>query len=148
MRSVNAAKPSGSGRRWGTPVRVVALQAVVTVVVAALALAWGADEAKSALLGGLVAFLPNAYFAWAASRAGRGGQDATQEAVVEGGKFLVRWLVKMGLMVVLLVFALVFLKAGSLGFFIGLVAVLMAQFASPLLGGATGVEKGGTEPRV
>lgn len=143
---MNAAKPSGSGRRWGTPVRVVALQAAVTVAVAALALAWSVDEAKSAFLGGLVAFLPNAYFAWAASRAGRGGQDATQEAVIEGGKFLGRWLVKMGLMVALLVVALAVLGAGSLGFFVGLIATLIAPLASPLVGG-TGAERGGSKPQ-
>ena len=126
----------------------MALQAAVTVFVAALALAWSVDEAKSAFLGGLVALVPNAYFAWAASRAGRGGQDAAQEAVVEGGKFLGRWLVKMGLMVALLVVALAFLGAGSLGFFGGLVATLMAPLASPLLGGATGVEaESGSQPR-
>ena len=137
---MNAAKPTGSGRRWGTPVRVVALQAAVTVVVAALALAWSVDEAKSAFLGGLVAFLPNAYYAWAASRAGRGGQDAAQDAVIEGGKFLGRWLVKMGLVVVLLVVALTVLKAGSLGFFIGLIAALVAPLATPLVSGkANGV---------
>ena len=144
---MNATEPSGNGRRWGTPVRVVALQAAVTAVVAALALAWSVDEAKSAFLGGLVALLPNAYFAWAASRAGRGEQDAAQEAVVEGGKFLGRWLVKMGLMVALLVVSLGFLGAGSLGFFVGLVATLMAPLASPLVGGATDGEKGGTQPR-
>ncbi|MDE0053424.1 MAG: ATP synthase subunit I [Gammaproteobacteria bacterium] len=144
---MNAAKPSGSGRRWGTPVRIVALQAAVTVVVAALALAWSVDEAKSAFLGGLVALLPNAYFAWAASRAGRGGQDAAQEAVIEGGKFLGRWLVKMGLMVALLVVALGVLGAGSLGFFVGLVAALLAPLATPLVGGTTGVERGGSQPR-
>ena len=145
---MNSTGPSGTGRRWGTPVRVVALQAAVTAVVAALALSWSVDEAKSAFLGGLVALVPNAYFAWAASRAGRGGQDAAQEAVVEGGKFLGRWLVKMGLMVVLLVVALAYLGAGSLGFFGGLVATLMAPLASPLLGGATGVEAdSGSQPR-
>lgn len=144
---MNAAKPTGSGRRWGTPVRVVALQAAVTVVVAALALAWSVDEAKSAFLGGLVALLPNAYFAWAASRTGRGKQDAAQEAVVEGGKFLGRWLVKMGLMVALLVVALAVLGAGSLGFFVGLIATLIAPLASPLVGGATDAETGGTQPR-
>ena len=135
VRSVNAIGPAGNGRRWGTPVRVVALQAAVTVVVAALALAWSVDEAKSAFLGGLVAFLPNAYYAWAASRAGVGGQDAAQKAVIEGGKFLGRWLIKMGLVVALLVVALTVLKAGSLGFFIGLIAALLAPLATPLLGG-------------
>lgn len=143
---MNAAKPSGSGRRWGTPVRVVALQAAVTVVVAALALAWSVDEAKSAFLGGLVALLPNAYFAWAASRAGRGGQDAAQEAVIEGGKFLGRWLVKMGLVVALLVVALAVFKAGSLGFLIGLAGALMAPLAAPFVA-ADRVAGGGRQPR-
>ncbi|MDE0659123.1 MAG: ATP synthase subunit I [Gammaproteobacteria bacterium] len=143
---MNAAKPSGNGRRWGTPVRVVALQAAVTVVVAALALAWSVDEAKSAFLGGLVAFLPNAYFAWAASRAGRGGQDAAQEAVVEGGKFLGRWLVKMGLMVALLVVAVAVFKVGSLGFLIGLIGALMAPLAAPF-GWLSGSAGGGRQPQ-
>ena len=135
-----------SGRRWGTPARVVGLQAVVTLVVAATALLWGADEAKSALLGGMVAFVPNAYFAWAASRPGRAG--AQQEAVLEGGRFLGRWLVKMGLMVALLVIAVAVFEAGSLGFFAGLVAALMAQFASPWMGGATnGKDGSGSQPR-
>ena len=133
VRSVNATGPVGNGRRWGTPVRVVALQAAVTVVVAALALAWSVDEAKSAFLGGLVAFLPNAYFAWAASRAGRSVQDATQDAVIEGGKFLGGWLVKMGLMLALLIVAVAVFKVGSLGFLIGLVAALMAPLAAPLV---------------
>ena len=124
----------------------MALQAVVTVVVAALALAWSVDEAKSAFLGGLVAFLPNAYFAWAASRAGPDGQDETQEAVIEGGKFLGRWLVKMGLMVALLVVALAVLGAGSLGFFVGLIATLMAPL-SPLVVGTTGAGRGGSKPQ-
>ena len=124
----------------------MALQVAVTVVVAAVALAWSVDEAKSAFLGGIVAFLPNAYFAWAAGRAGRGGLDAKQEAVVEGSRFLGRWLVKMGLMVTLLIVALAVLKAGSLGFFAGLAATLMAQLAAPLVSGNS-VEQGGRQPR-
>ena len=151
---MNVVKPVGLGRRWGTPVRVVALQGTVTVLVAVLALAWSVDEAKSAFLGGIVAFLPNAYFAWSAGRAGRGGLDAKREAVIEGGKFLGRWLVKMGLMVTLLVVALAVLRAGSLGFFVGLVAALMAPLAAPLVGGMStarerqgSVETGGTQPR-
>ena len=136
-----------SGRRWGTPARVVGLQVVVTLCVAAAALFWSVDEAKSALLGGIVAFVPNAYFAWAASRSGRSGAPQ-QEAVLEGGRFLGRWLVKMGLMVALLVIALAVLKAGSLGFFAGLVAALMAQFASPWIGGASnGMDSSGSQPR-
>jgi len=124
------------------------LQTAVTVVVSVAALAWSVDEAKSAFLGGIVAVVPNAYFAWAASRARRSGPVAEHEAVLEGGKFLGRWLVKMGLMVALLVVALAVLKVGSLGFFVGLVAALMAQFASPWMGGATnGMDEGGSRPR-
>ena len=113
------------------------------MIVAALVLAWGVDEAKSAFLGGLVAFLPNAYFAWAASRAGQGGQ----EAVIEGGRFLGRWLVKMGLMVALLAVTLGVLGVGSLGFFVGLIATLMAPLATPLVGGTTSAKRGGSQPR-
>ena len=139
------AEPSGGGRRWGTPVRVVALQVAVTVAVAALALIWSVDEARSALLGGIVAFLPNAYFAWAAGRGGR-GLDAEHGAVIEGGKFLGRWLVKMGLMVALLVGSLAVFRAGSLGFFVGLVAALMAPLAAPLVSSKS-VETSGRQPR-
>ena len=115
------------------------------MVVAALALTWSVDEAKSTLLGGIVAFLPNAYFAWAAGRGGR-GLDGEHGAVVEGGKFLGRWLVKMGLMVALLVIALGVLRAGSLGFFIGLVAALMAPLAAPLVS-RKDVATSGRQPR-
>lgn len=140
---MNAVTPSGAGR-WGTPVRVVALQAVVTVAAAALAIAWSMDEAKSAFLGGLVALLPNAYFAWAVSR---GGKDAVQEAALEGGRFLGRWLVKMGLVVALLVATLAVWEVGSPGFFLGLVAVLMAQFAGPLVAGGERAEEYGPRAR-
>jgi len=123
-----------SERRWGTPIRVVGLQVAVTLLVAAAALAWGVDAAWSSLLGGIAAFVPNAYFAWAASRAGHpaDGQAGEQDqAVREAGRLLARWVVKIMLAVALLVVALTVVGAGGLGFFVGLGAALMA----PLLGG-------------
>ncbi len=43
--------------------RVLQLQALTVLLVSASALAWGKYHGMSALLGGLIAFLPNAYFA-------------------------------------------------------------------------------------
>ena len=79
-------------------------------------------------------------------RAARAAADWTrsQEAVIEGGRFLARWLVKMGLVVGLLVVCLTVLKAGSLGFFIGLFAALMAQFAAPFVDGNAKRSDGGS----
>ena len=118
----------------GGPIRVVGLQAAVAVVVAALMLIGGAEEAKSALLGGFVVVLPNAYFAWAATRPLRGGTD-DRAALTEAGRLIGRWVVKIALTVALLVAAIVLADAGSLGFFVGLGAALLAQLASPLVGG-------------
>ena len=120
-------------RRNG-PLRVVGLQAAVAVLVAALMLIWSADEAMSALWGGVAVVLPNAYFAWAATRPLRTGA-AAHEAVREAGKLLGRWVVKIALTVALLVAAIVVADAGSLGFFAGLGVALLAQLASPLVGG-------------
>ena len=125
----------GAGeRRWSTPARVVGLQVVVALAVAAVALAWSVAQARSALIGGIVAILPNAYFAWATNRAGRraGGEG---EAVAAAGKLLGQWLVKIALTVALLIAALVLAGAGGIGFFAGLGAALLAPLAAPLLGG-------------
>ena len=121
-------------RRNG-PLRVVGLQVAVAVLVAALMLIWSADEAMSALLGGFAVVLPNAYFAWAATRPLRRTGAAAHEAVREAGKLLGRWVVKIALTVALLVAAIVVADAGSLGFFAGLGVALLAQLASPLVGG-------------
>ena len=115
------------------PIRVVGLQSAVAIAVAALMLIGGVDEAKSALLGGFVVVLPNAYFAWAATRPLRGGTD--EHAVLEAGRLIGRWVVKIALTVALLVAAIVLADAGGLGFFVGLGAALLAPLASPLVGG-------------
>ena len=115
------------------PIRVVGLQSAVAIAVAALMLIGGVDEAKSALLGGFVVVLPNAYFAWAATRPLRRTDD--QAALLEAGRLIGRWGVKIALTVALLVAAIVLADAGGLGFFVGLGTTLLAQLASPLVGG-------------
>lgn len=116
------------------PIRVVGLQAAVTLAVAALMLVGGVDEAKSAFLGGFAVVLPNAYFAWAAMRPLRPSPDE-REAMLAASGLIGRWVVKIALTVALLVAAIVVVDAGGLGFFVGLSAALLAQLASPLVGG-------------
>ena len=117
------------------PLRVVGLQAAVTVAAAVLMLIGGVDEARFALLGGLAVVLPNAYFAWAATRPLRPRPDE-REAVLAAGGLIGRWVVKIALTVALLVAAIVVADAGGLGFFVGLSAALLAPLASPLVGGS------------
>lgn len=109
---------------------MVGLQAVATLLVATLVLVWSVDEAVPALVGGVVAFLPNAYFAWAATLAGR--YEASSGALA-GAWLLGQWVVKMALTVALLVVAFVVVGVGGVGFFIGLGAALAAMFAAPLV---------------
>lgn len=120
---------------------MVGVQAGVTAVVAALAALWGLEAAKAALVGGAVAFLPNAYFAWAS--AGHGGDRpapsgpeqaaAAQRAAVAGaGRLLRRWGGKLALTVALMVIAIVGLGVGSGAFFAGLGLALAAQHLAPL----------------
>lgn len=103
---------------------------------AAIAAIWGADAAKAALLGGAVAFLPNAYFAWAGlgRRPVAGDRAAMRRAATaEAGRLLGRWGVKLALTVTLLLFAIVVADAGGGAFFAGLGMALAAQFAAPLV---------------
>ncbi len=111
------------------PVRVVGVQVVAAAVAAAVAAMWGAEAAKAAFLGGAVAFLPNAYFAWAAGRRTAAGRGAYAEA----GRLLGRWGVKLALAMALLVFALAVADVGGGAFFAGLGVALAAQFAAPLV---------------
>ena len=123
---------TASGPRWGVPARVVALQAVVALLAAVLALIGSVDAAKSALLGGIAAWLPNAYFAWRLTRPVRQTNDAAVRLV---GRTLGWWAVKMALTITLLVAVLAVADVDGLGFILGLVAVLLAPLAAPLLGG-------------
>lgn len=107
---------------------MVGVQVVAAAVAAAVAAMWGAEAAKAAFLGGAVAFLPNAYFAWAAGRRTAAGRGAYAEA----GRLLGRWGVKLALAMALLVFALAVADVGGGAFFAGLGVALAAQFAAPL----------------
>jgi ATP synthase protein I len=58
--------------------QLLAIQALAIVLICALTLlVWGWREARSALLGGLIAFLPNAYFGASVGRP-RKSTDAQQ----------------------------------------------------------------------
>ena len=122
-------------------VGVVGAQVGVTAAVAALAAFWGLEAARAALIGGAVAFLPNAYFAWAGAR--RGGErpdpsgpedaaEAQRAAVAEAGRLFRRWGGKLALTVALMVIAIVGLGVGSGAFFAGLGLALAAQHLAPL----------------
>lgn len=110
--------------------RVLGLQLAASVAAAALALMWSFDDAKAALLGGLVAFLPNACFAWAVARA---KPDADQHAVWMAGRVLVQWAAKTVATAALLVATIVFVKPAAVAFVCGLAAALFAQLGAPLV---------------
>lgn len=120
---------------------MVGAQVGVTAVVAALAAFWSLEAAKAALVGGAVAFLPNAYFAWrGARRSGEGldpsgredAAEAQRAAVAEAGRLFRRWGGKLALTVALMVIAIVGLGVGSGAFFAGLGLALAAQHLVPL----------------
>lgn len=117
--------------RWGVPFRVVALQVAATTLVAAVALAWSAPAATSALLGGAVACLPNACFAWTL-RGGNGTKDSAAAVGLAAG-VLLGWVGKMALTAGLLVVALVFLNPAREAFVAGLAAALLAPLGAPLV---------------
>ena len=117
--------------RWGVPFRVVALQVAATALTAGVALAWGGAAAASALLGGAVACVPNACFAWTL-RGGGGAEDGTAALGAAAG-VLVRWVGKMALTVGLLVAVLVFLAPARAAFVAGLAVALLAPLCAPLV---------------
>lgn len=113
----------------GVPFRVVALQAAATALAAAVALAWGANAAASVLLGGAVAVVPNACFAWTLRD---GAADGVAAASAAAG-VLLRWVGKMALTVGLLVLALVFLSPAPAAFVAGLAVAVLAPLGAPLV---------------
>lgn len=116
--------------RCGVPFRVVALQAAATALAAAVALAWGAEAVVSVLLGGAVAVVPNACFAWTL----RGGSDADGAGAMRAAAgVLLRWIGKMALTVGLLVLALGFLTPVYAAFVAGLAVALLAPLGAPLV---------------
>ena len=117
-------------RRWGVPARVIALQLGAATLVALVALWWGADAAVSALLGGVVAVVPNAWFAWRL-RGGEAAGDQSAVARAAAGLFG-QWLVKLALTVTLMLAAITLLDAIGPAFFVGLAAALLAPLAAAL----------------
>lgn len=110
--------------------RILQLQALAIIAVAGLAMAWsGVEEAKSALLGGLVGFLPNALFAF---KFGRQDPKRTARQVVR--TFYLGETIK--LLVTALLFAIVFQLPGILfmPLIIGFVSVVMVFWFALLLG--------------
>jgi len=110
--------------------RVVGLQAIVTLLVAVgCYLMTDPVAAYSALLGGVVCFLPNLYFAWESFRH-QGAQAAKQ--IVRS--FYKAEAVKFGLTAVLfsLVFALV-RPLNPIYFFLTYVVVQVVHWLSPLV---------------
>ena len=115
--------------RCGVPFRVVALQAAATALAAAVALAWGGEAVVSVLLGGAVAVVPNACFAWTLRGGGADGAGAMRAAA----GVLLRWVGKMALTVGLLVLALGFLTPVYAAFVAGLAVALLAPLGAPLV---------------
>jgi ATP synthase protein I len=108
---------------------VLLIQALTIIGIFAVAYGLaGFQEAKSALLGGLVGFLPNAYFAF---KFGRRDPTKTAQAVVKA--FYLGETVK--LTITALLFVIVFQLPGILfmPLFIGFVAVIMVFWFALLL---------------
>lgn len=117
------------GRLFFAVRRILQLQALT--ILAVFALAWvlgGIEEARSALLGGLVGFIPNAYFA---IKFGRQDPKRTAKEVVRS--FYLGESVKLALTALL--FTLVFQLPGVsfLPLFIGFVSVLAVSWFALLL---------------
>ena len=117
------------GRLFLAVRRVLQLQALTILVISALALVLGGmQQARSALLGGLVGFLPNAYFA---VQFGRQAPSRTAKEVVR--TFYLGESIK--LIITALLFVLVFQLPGILfmPLFTGFVAVIMVFWFALLL---------------
>ena len=121
-----------SDAETAAPLRVVCLQVAASVLAAACALVGSFEAAKAALLGGMVAFLPNAYFAWATVRAGRRPVAGREEAVWAAGRMLGQWGAKAAMTVALLVAVIVVAKPAALAFVCGFGAASLAQLGAPL----------------
>jgi ATP synthase protein I len=109
--------------------RLLALQLTLSVLIsAAVLVAYGVDSAISALLGGLVAFIPSALFAKKFFR--RQGARAARQIVKNFyiGEFL-------KIISSILLFTLVFVvyEVVPLAFFLTYIAVVMTHWFAPLI---------------
>lgn len=122
-----------AGRRWGVPARVVALQFAATVLIAAAGLWWSQSATLSALLGGVVVFVPNACFAFWLGRA-KPGADV-EGASRAAAALLGQWAAKLALTVALLLGVVVTVDVIPAAFVAGLLVASLAPLAMPWTGG-------------
>ena len=109
--------------------RVIQLQALT--IVATSGLAWvliGLTEAKSVMLGGMVAFLPNMYFA---IKFGRHNPKWSAKEIVNA--FYVGEAIKLALTALLFVFVFQIPGISMMPLFIGFIAVIMVFWIALLL---------------
>ena len=109
------------------------MQVAASLAAAAGALIWSLDAAKATLLGGTVAFLPNAYFAWTITRTARKAVAGPEEAVWAAGGLLGQWGAKAALTVTLLVAVVALARPAALAFVCGFGVAQLAQLGAPLV---------------
>lgn len=113
------------------PYRVVCLQVIVVSAVALLMLLEGTKQAGSAVLGGAVGVLPNAYFAWVTARSPRRNSGWSPE--LEAGRLLGQGVVKLVVAIGAMVIVFRNGQFEPFGFFCAFVAAWSAQLFAPLL---------------
>ena len=122
------------------PVHVVGLQVFVSLALSALGLIWGWEVAKAVFLGGAVAYVPNACFAWVIAwdnrrRAeGKARERSAREIAARATlRIYLQWMMKATLMMWFLAFVIADGAVASLGLFVGLGATLLTPMAAPLV---------------
>jgi F0F1-type ATP synthase assembly protein I len=118
------------------PFRIVGLQLGVVAVVVLLMLLNETKQAGSAVLGGTVVVLPNAFFAYAATRSlmGQGDNDRGFAAM----RLLGSGVLKIVLTVMLMAGTLSFVRIDPLGFF----AAMMGALFAPMVVGMMNWKRG------
>ena len=95
--------------------KVILLQLALTMVLTLVFWLWQAEQARAALMGGLVMVIPNAFYAWVTTR-----RQSAEGVLVNG-------LVKFVLGLAGIAFVLKVFQPPPLGFFTGLVGVVLAH---------------------
>ncbi|MDR3443365.1 MAG: F0F1 ATP synthase subunit I [Legionella sp.] len=110
-------------------VRLWLVQLIVTLVFAVLcAVAYGANAASSALLGGMVCVIPNAYFARKLFKY-QGARSAKQIV----NSFYKGEAIKILLSVLLFTAVFIWVKITPLAFFAAYIMILMTHWFAPLI---------------
>lgn len=122
------------------PFRIVGLQVIAVVAAALLMLFEGTRQAGSAVLGGTVIVLPNAYFAYAVARRLRLEHDSHGHHDAGDGnlaamRLLGRGASKLVLAAVLMGLVFSFVRVEPLGFFGAMTVALLVQVLAPFLAG-------------